>query len=182
MDTWLVVLLVILALLVVGAIAPYLYMQRRRSKELRSRFGPEYERAVSERGRRDAEKELNQRAERVKRLHIRDLDPDERRLFAENWRSVQAHFVDEPAAAIGDADRLVQRVMDRRGYPTGSDFEQRSADISVDHPEVVTNYREAHAIAARHEREGVSTEELRQAMIHYRALFAELLGEVAAQR
>jgi hypothetical protein len=182
MDTWVIVTLVVIAVLALAAIAAYWYMEKqRRSEELQRRFGPEYEREVDAKGRSQAERELNGRAERVQKLHIRDLDPGERQRYSEQWRSVQAHFVDEPTEAIGDADRLCQEVMDKRGYPVG-DFEQQAADISVDHPEVVSNYRQAHAIAQQHDRDGATTEELRQAMVHYRALFSELLGEVAAGR
>jgi hypothetical protein len=181
MDTWVIVTLVVIAVLALAAIAAYWYMEKqRRSEELQRRFGPEYEREVDARGRSKAERELSTRAERVEKLRIRELDPQERQRYGEQWRSVQAHFVDEPAGAIGDADRLCREVMEKRGYPVG-DFEQQAADISVDHPEVVSNYRQAHAIAEQHEREGATTEQLRQAMVHYRALFSELLGEVAAR-
>lgn len=180
MDT--TVVLVIVAVLVVGAIAAYWYLeQQRKSKDLQERFGPEYEREVDSKGRRGGERELSGRAERVEKLQIRELEPADQQRFSDEWRNVQAHFVDEPAEAISDADRLVQEVMDKRGYPI-SDFEQQAADVSVDHPEVVAHYREAHSIAEAHERGGADTEQLRQAMIHYRALFSELLGGVAARR
>ena len=157
------------------AAAAWFFLQKRRSKQLREGFGPEYDHAVREHGdRRRAESDLQERQKRVERLHIRDLSPEERARFADAWRSTQARFVDDPPATIAEADRLVGEVMETRGYPVG-DFEQRSADISVDHPHVVTNYRAAHAIAGAQERGEASTEDLRQAMVHYRALFEELL-------
>jgi hypothetical protein len=182
MDTGIIIALVVIALLVIAAVAAFVMMRKKHSEELRTKFGPEYDRAVEGTGRRsEAEKELDRRAERVQKLHIKELSADDQQRFAEEWRQVQARFVDDPSATLGEADKLVQRVMDKKGYPV-SDFEQQAADISVEHPEVVNNYREAHGIAEAHEREGASTESLRQAMIHYRALFSELLGEVATRR
>jgi hypothetical protein len=149
---------------------------KRKSSGLKERYGDEYDRTVSEAGKRkDAEKELQEREKRVERLKIKELSDDQRQRYADDWRGVQARFVDNPESSIKEADDLVQKVMDARGYPI-TDFEQQAADVSVDHPQVVANYREAHAIAMRHSEQGVSTEELRQAMIHYRALFNELLG------
>ena len=149
---------------------------KRRSGALKERYGDEYDRTVSEAGKRkDAEKELQEREKRVERLKIKELSDEQRRHYGDDWHGVQARFVDNPEGSIKDADELVQKVMDARGYPI-TDFEQQAADVSVDHPQVVANYREAHAIAVRHSEQGVSTEELRQAMIHYRALFSELLG------
>ena len=182
MDTGVIIALVVIAILVVAAVAIFMTMKKKHSEELRGRFGPEYDRAVQDKGQRsEAEKELDRRAERVEKLRLKDLTPDDRRRFSDEWREIQARFVDEPAGTLGDADRLIQRVMDKRGYPM-SDFEQQAADISVEHPQVVSNYRQAHSIAVAHEREGVSTEDLRQAMIHYRSLFSELVGEVATRR
>ncbi len=169
--------LIVLAIVVVVvlAIVAWAIMQRQRSEELRQRFGPEYDRAVAERGdQRRAEAELEERRKRVEQLHIRLLTPEERERFAEAWRMTQARFVDEPSVAIEEADRLVTDVMETRGYPVG-DFEQRAADISVDHPDVVSNYRAAHAIARANARGEANTEDLRQAMVHYRALFEDLL-------
>jgi hypothetical protein len=174
MDTTTGIVLVIALVVVVGVVA-WLVMQRRRTEELRKRFGPEYDRTVSEQGDlRRAESELEARKQRVERLDIRPLSPEEHERFAEAWQSAQALFVDEPATAIKEADRLVAEVMRDRGYPVG-DFEQRVADISVDHPNVVTNYRAAHAIALANERGEANTEDLRKAMIHYRGLFEDLL-------
>jgi hypothetical protein len=168
-----IVIGVLVALAVV--VIAFVLMQKRRSDELRGKFGPEYERLVRERGdARHAEQELNTRVERVKQLHIKPLPAEERDHFAEAWRSDQARFVDDPKAAVLEADRLVADLMQRRGYPVG-DFEQRAADISVDHPHVVQNYRIAHDIAVREQHGEASTEDLRKAMVHYRALFEDLL-------
>jgi len=174
MDNPLVLILVI-ALVVAVAAAAWLYTRKRRTDELRGRFGPEYDRAVEAHDDpRSAEKTLEERQERVERLQIRALEPREREQFAERWRSVQAQFVDDPSGATKEADRLVAEVMQTRGYPVG-DFDQRASDISVDHPHVVENYRAAHGIALRNERGETETEDLRQAMVHCRALFDDLL-------
>jgi hypothetical protein len=174
MDTSTAVILAIAVILIVGIVA-WIMMQRRRTEELRKRFGPEYDRVMSERGdARQAESELAARQKRVEGFDIHPLAPGERERFIEAWRSTQARFVDAPAAAIKEADRLVTEVMRARGYPVG-DFEQRAADVSVDHPTVVENYRAARAIALANERGEAGTEELRQAMVHYRALFEDLL-------
>jgi len=142
---------------------------------LRKRFGPEYDRVISERGdARQAESELAARQKRVDTFDIRPLEAAERDHFIDAWRATQARFVDAPAEAINDADRLVSEVMQARGYPVG-DFDQRAADVSVDHPIVVENYRAARAIAVANQRGDASTEDLRQAIVHYRALFEDLL-------
>jgi hypothetical protein len=178
-SVWIILLVV---LVVVGG-ATVLYLQQQRTRQLRSRFGPEYDRSVRELGgRRRAEAELERRQERIAHLDICPLSGEDRDRFTEAWRSVQALFVDDPARAIAEADRLVTEVMRLRGYPV-SDFEQRAADISVDHPRVVENYRAAYAIARRRERGEANTEDLRQAMVHYRALFEDLLEtEPATER
>ncbi|HEU5103186.1 MAG TPA: hypothetical protein VFU22_29395 [Roseiflexaceae bacterium] len=174
MDTLVVILVLIVLAVAVGAIV-WMTMQRRRTEELRQRFGPEYDHAVQELGdQHEAEAELQARQKRVERLNIQPLEPAERDRFVTAWRSTQAQFVDEPTAAITKADRLVAEVMRARGYPVG-DFEQRAADISVDHPDVLEHYRVAHTIALANERGQANTEDLRQAMVHYRALFEELL-------
>lgn len=174
MDPEIWIALIVLAL-VVGAALGWFLLKAQRSRHLRSRFGPEYEHEVERTGdRRVAEKTLERREQRVKKLEIRPLPPAEQQRFAEAWRAVQARFVDEPARAVAEADRLVREVMRARGYPT-SDFEQQAEDISVDHPHVVENYRAAHDLALRSERGQASTEDLRQAMVHYRALFEDLL-------
>ena len=168
-----IVIGVLVALAVI--IVAFVLMQKRRSEELRGKFGPEYERLVRERGdARHAEQELGERVQRVQQLHIKPLSPEHRTRFAEAWRSDQARFVDDPKGAVVEADRLVADLMQVRGYPVG-DFEQRAADVSVDHPHVVQNYRTAHDIAVREQRGKASTEDLRKAMVHYRALFEDLL-------
>jgi hypothetical protein len=150
--------------------------QRRRSEQLRERFGPEYEHTVEETGdKRKAEAELAARAERVRSLDLHPLNAEQRHRFAQSWRSVQASFVDNPAGAVQQADRLVAEAMKARGYPVG-DFEQRAADISVDHPQIVQNYRSAHDIAMRNSQGKASTEDLRKALVYYRNLFDELLA------
>jgi hypothetical protein len=173
---------IIIAVLVVIVVAlgGLLYFQRHRSDQLRSRFGPEYDRAVKESGGKSkAEANLVEREKRVKSLSIRPLEPSDRARFTRFWQNVQAEFVDDPEGSIGHADSLLDEVMSARGYPV-SDFEQMSADISVDHPAVVQNYRVAHEIALRHERGKANTEDLRQAMIHYRSLFEELVTDASA--
>jgi len=168
-------LILIIALAVVIGIVVWIMSQRRRTENLRKQFGPEYDRAVTEHGdQRRAEAELAARQARVEQLHIRQLEPADRERYSATWRSTQARFVDEPAVAIAEADRLVAEVMHARGYPVG-DFEQRVADISVDHPDVVSNYRAARAIALANERGEANTEDLRKAMVYYRALFEDLL-------
>ena len=168
----------IIALIAVGIIvALVLYLDRRRSTALRERFGPEYERAVGEVGdKRKAEAELAAREKRVRKFQIRALTPEERARFSDSWKQAQALFVDAPSEAAAQADILVKELMQARGYPMG-DFEQRAADISVDHPELVNNYRAARDIALRNNAGQATTEEIRQAMVHYRSLFDELLEE-----
>ena len=169
---------VALIVMVVTGIAAWLLIRKRRTKRLRTQFGgAEYARAVKEGGgRRRAEAGLDERADRVEGLHIRPLTPGDRTRFVASWGRVQARFVDGPGGAVTDADQLLGDVMSARGYPV-SDFEQRAADISVDHPLVLENYRAAHQSALRQTRGQASTEDLRQAMIHYRTLFEELVGE-----
>ena len=169
---WIVIAVAAVALVALLAVAA---LTRRRTSELRERFGPEYDRTVEERGgRRPAEAELASRVERRERLEIRHLSSESRERYLESWQQVQAEFVDEPAGAVNKADRLVTAVMDDRGYPM-DEFERRAADISVDYPQVVERYRSAHGIARKNEEGEATTEDLRQAMKHYRALFEELL-------
>lgn len=176
MPEWLWILIVVAALVVIGLIA-WAVLARRRSEHLRERFGPEYDRTVSEQGgRRDAETELQRREEKRERLDIVPLSSESRERYLGSWREVQTGFVDEPTRALTEADRLVTDVMRERGYPM-DEFDQRVADISVDHPQVVEHYREAHAIQLASENDETSTEDLRQAVVHYRALFEELLDE-----
>jgi hypothetical protein len=173
METWQIAVIVVGVLLVVSV--AWIATQRQRTQRLTERYGPEYQRTVESAGdRREGERELDARQERVKRFEIRALSTDERDRYLAGWNESQAHFVDDPPGAISQADQLVQEVMRARGYPM-VDFEQRAADISVDHPHVVDEYRAAHRIAERHASSGVETEDLRQAMVHYRALFDDLL-------
>jgi hypothetical protein len=177
METWMWVAIALAAVVVLAAVALWLwYSQRRKatSQRLQQQFGDEYDRTVDRSGRKSAEAELLDRQQRVEKMHIRPLSEPELRRFADRWHSTQTDFVDEPGTAVAQADSLVGEVMQARGYPVG-DFEQRAADVSVDHPAVVQNYRAAHALAVRHQRARASTEDLRQAMIHYRALFTGLL-------
>ena len=176
-----VVLLVIVAIIAIAVIS-FLVARKRRSQRLRERFGPEYDRVVQSEGEiRRAEGVLEMRAKRREQFVIRPLTPDTYTSFAERWRSVQALFVDDPKGSVSQADELVVELMNTLGYPM-ADFEQRSADISVDHPVVVENYRAAHDIALRHQRGEASTEDLRKAMVHYRSLFNELLQTSQPER
>ena len=176
MDTGVIIAIVVIAVIAVVAMGAVMMMRKKESGRLRERFGPEYDQAVAQGGnRREAEQQLAEREKRVEKLRLREIEPEQRSAFAEAWRSTQARFVDDPATAVREADTLVQRVMDTRGYPM-TDFDQQAADISVDHPEVVTNYRAAHAIAEASKEDKATTEDLRQAMVHYRSLFSELLG------
>ena len=176
MPTWAwIVIAVVAALIVIGAIAAW--MQQRRRTQLKERFGSEYDRTVSEEGdRRAAEKDLADRERKRERLDIVPLSPEAQAKYSESWREVQGQFVDDPADAVNEADGLVTSVMRDRGYPI-DDFDQRAEDISVDHPEVVQNYRAAHDVyvKASNGDGGASTEDLRQGFVHYRALFTELL-------
>jgi hypothetical protein len=171
---WIVIALVVIVAI---ALAVWAAMRRRRTESLRQQFGSEYDRTVEQTGRpRDAESELEERRRRREELDIRPLAAGARERYAEEWRGVQARFVDDPAGAVGQADTLVTQVMRERGYPM-DDFDQRAADVSVDHPGVVGDYRAAHDISTRSANGRTDTEDLRQAMVHYRALFEELLEE-----
>jgi hypothetical protein len=175
METW-VWVLVIVAVAVVAVVA-WLLVRGGRTRGLRRDFGPEYERTMARAGDRGvAESDLRERRERVSALEIRPLSQADRDRFASEWTKVQAEFVDTPSEAVTDADELIQQVMTSRGYPV-EDFDRRAADVSVEHPRVVENYRSAHSIAvkeARAEGDG-DTEALRKAMVYYRSLFDELL-------
>jgi hypothetical protein len=175
MDPKLWVLAVLVILII--AVLAVLYVRKRRNTtaDLRKKFGSEYDRAVLVHGTgRKAEEKLEDREKRVEKLNIRDLDPIEHERFVKQWEAVQSRFVDSPKGAVAEADDLLSSLMKVRGYPV-SDFDQRAADISVDHPRVVENYRSAHEIALRVGKDQASTEELRTAMIHYRWLFEELV-------
>jgi hypothetical protein len=176
MNTTYVIVLTVAFLLLFGIVIGLAFSGRRRSKNLQQRFGPEYDRIVQETGsQKAAEVELEQRRKHVENLNIRPLTKIERDRYLDDWTAVQSKFVDDPARAIKDADRLIIEVMLVRNYPMAN-FEERAADISVNYPELVSNYRAAHEIAQQNERETADTEELRQAMVYYRSLFNELLG------
>ena len=168
-----VIAVVVVLLIIVGAVA---LARRNRSKSLQDRFGPEYQRAVRESGgsRSEAERELARRQDRVKRMHIEELPPGAKTRYAEEWRTVQTRFVDEPQAALVNADRLISNVMRDRGYKVDN-YDQTVADLSPDHPNVLQNFRVAHTITERSETGEASTEDLRQAMVHYRSLFDDLV-------
>ena len=175
MTTTMMIVLAIAAIVVAGALA--WYFQRQQSQRLKARFGPEYDRMRDEVGDvRRAEAALAARENRVHKLHIRALSEPEKARFAEVWRHIQTLFVDEPNGAVREADHLVNEVMTAKGYPI-ADFKQRSADVSVDHPIVMEHYRAARSIAERNEAGSASTEDLRQAVVHYRALFEDLLEQ-----
>lgn len=168
-------MIVIAVVVLVIAALFWLYMRRRRTAAFRQKFGSEYNRALLVHGsERKAEAKLADREKRVEQLTIRDLDSFEHERFAKQWENVQARFVDSPKGAVMEADDLVAVLMKTRGYPV-SDFDQRAADISVDHPKVVENYRSAHETSMRVGNFEATTDELRAAMIHYRALFEELM-------
>jgi hypothetical protein len=160
-------------------LAAWAYASRRRRVHLRERFGPEYERTVEAVGPARADAILGERAQRVSRFNLHKLTQEQADAFAREWRRIQARFVDDPAGAVGEADHLVTQVMMARGYPL-EDFDRRADDLSVDHPVVVQNYRVAKTLALRRHRGEAETEEMRQAVVNYRALFDELL-EVAAR-
>lgn len=165
----------IIALLALLALAAWLFSRRKQSYRLAQRFGPEYGHAVDKLGSRSkAEAELKARESRVERLNIVALTPTDAARFSQAWSDLQGRFVDNPKGVVVQADQLVRELMAKRGYPVG-DFERRAADISVDHPAVVDHYRAAQAIALRDKRGEADTEELRKAVVHYRALFDELL-------
>jgi hypothetical protein len=167
---------IVIAVVVVAA-AIILITRNQRSKRLRTRFGPEYSRVIGETGSKtQAEEKLEKLERRVERFDLRPLSPVVRANFVAGWQKIQSRFVDDPKGALTEADKLIQAVMATRGYPV-TDFEQRAADISVNHPLIVENYRAGHDIAVPHSKGRASTEDMRQAMIHYRTLFAELADE-----
>lgn len=175
MTTTQTIIIVLVVLAVVVAAAAGWYLLRRR--ELRRRFGPEYDRAVSEQDSiLAAERELRSRQRRHATLELRDLSPDSRERYASEWQTVQAQFVDSPNEAVGAADELVTRLIAERGYPT-EEYDDQLAHLSVEHARTLGHYRDAHEIHLRNERGEATTEQLRQALVHYRALFADLLGK-----
>ena len=172
-----VMLIVIVVVVLALGIGLWMYIRKERTQKLRSKFGPEYDKALGEhRDRGHAESELQKRATRVARFSIHPLKAEDHSRYSEDWRREQSLFVDDPRAAVNHADTLVQDVMQTRGYPVG-DFDQNAADLSVDHPRVVENYRTAHEIALREGRGPGTTEDLRKAMVSYRALFEDLLSQ-----
>lgn len=178
MEMWMVITVAaVAAVLLVAIVALVMQAQRRRkgTERLQSKFGSEYNKAVGIVGRKKGEADLEERQERVQGFELHPLGASEAERFTGLWTATQARFVDDPGGAIADADRLLSEVMQARGYPV-SDFEQRAADLSVDHPEFVANYRAAHAKAVKHSQGGTSTEELRQAMVNYRWLFTDLVA------
>lgn len=175
MSNWLVVVLVIVIIVVVG-LAVYGAVATRR-RRLRERFGPEYDRVVAERdGRSAAERELRERERRHADLDIKPLSDESRARYAQAWQDVQAQFVDQPGDAVNAAHELMTRLIAERGYPT-DDYDERMAQLSVDHASTLGHYRDANEISMRHKRGEAETEDLRQALVHYRALFADLLGD-----
>jgi hypothetical protein len=170
-TTQVIVLILVLVLFAAAALA----FERTKRNQLRRQFGQEYDRTVEhEGGTRAADKELSQRTQRHDKLEVRALRPEARDAYAEQWRETQEHFVDEPRQAVREADVLVARVLQERGYPVG-DFDQQARDVSVEHADLVGHYRSAHDVFVRNEEGAATTEELRAAMVHYRELFADLL-------
>jgi hypothetical protein len=164
-------------LMIIAGLFFWLYIRKHRktTASLRQKFGPEYDRVLLEHGsERKAEARLADREKRVEKLKIRDLNSTEFELYTKRWESAQSHFVDSPKGAVAEADDLVSSVMKTRGYPV-TDFDQRAADISVDHPRLVEDFRSAHAIALRVGKNEATTEDLRTAMIHFRSLFEDLV-------
>jgi len=179
MDTNTTVIVVVL-IVAVAVLLGIMLTRKRQSRHLRSHFGTEYDRAMDKTGdRKKAERELHAREKRVAKFELRPLPPLDRSRYLATWTALQATFVDDPASAVRNADDLLGEIMGARGYPM-SDFEQRAADLSVDHPTVVQNYRAAHAIALKHQHGDAGTEDLRQALIHYRGLFDELVNDDVA--
>lgn len=173
---WVLIAVVVVLVLMVGGLLGLLARQRR-ARRLREDFGPEYEREVAKRGdQRAAERELQERRKRHDGFEIRPLQPSARADYRQRWEATQRAFVDDPGAAVGQASALLRQVMHERGYPVDGDFEQLAADVSVEHPVVVQNYRAAQAISMRAHNGQAGTEDLRQSLVHFRALFGELLA------
>ena len=170
-------ILVAVVFLIIGVLVAMAFTRVQRTKQLKERFGPEYDRAMNELGnKRQAEDELAARLAHVNALQIRPLTAEEVNRYALAWQETQTEFVDEPLTALQKADHLIREVMKAKGYPV-EDFEQRAADISVDYPELVTDYRGLHLIAVKQKEDDVSTEDMRQAMVHGRALFENLISK-----
>lgn len=174
-TTYTLILIVVLALVVLGILLSQVFIRRRRSERLHDHFGSEYDHTVQVLGdEKEAQIELKERQKHVEALDIHPLSATERERYLVDWAAVQSKFVDEPGQAIVEADRLIMEVMQMRAYPV-SDFEQRAADLSVNYPALVSNYRAARVIALKNEQQQADTEELRQAMIYYHSLFDELV-------
>lgn len=181
MPVWGWIAIAVVAAIIVLAFIARGIAAKKRTSHLQDRFGPEYDRVAGSTGSKsDAESQLAEREERRDDLDVKPLPQASRERYLEWWRTVQAQFVDDPKGAIGAADQLIQSVMAERGYPT-EDFDQRAADLSVDHPDLVQHYREGHKLAESSRGNGASTEDLRQAMVHYRALFEQLVEPVAEE-
>lgn len=180
MDTTYIIIITVAVLVIASLFLAPGFARRQRAKKLQTKFGPEYDRTVETLGdEKKAQAELDERRKRVEALNIQPLSASDRGHYLSDWADVQSKFVDEPGQAIVDADRLIKEVMQLRAYPV-ADFDQRAADISVNYPSLVENYRAAREIAIKNEQQQANTEELRQAMIHYRSLFEELLGKESA--
>jgi hypothetical protein len=180
MNTATIVILVVAIALI--AILAWMLIRKERTKKLRSRFGPEYDRTIEQYGTAaKAEQDLEKRQKRMQKVNIRPLTPDEKERFATRWQALQSRFVDDPSGTIRDADRLIVEIMTARGYPM-VDFVGRAEDLSVDHPLVVSRYRTALEIAAKHEKGAANTEDLRRAVVCYRELYEELLERQLAPR
>ena len=178
-ETLIPVIIVVAALIVIAAV---LITRQRKSKHLKEQFGPEYDRAVDQHGNaRNAEVILLEREKRVEKFSLRPLTPSDRERYAEEWAAIQRRFVDDPASAVNQADTLVNTVLAARGYPIG-EAEQRAADISVNYPSLVQNYRSARGVMLRHSQSQASAEDLRLAMVNFRSLFGELLETAKPQR
>jgi hypothetical protein len=174
MSSTQVVLIIVVLLVILAVGAGVWYASRRRA--LRHRFGPEYDRAVAESdSRAAAERELRERERRHDELELRELDPESRERYSASWEEIQARFLDDPNAAVREADELVTRLIAERGYPT-DDYDEQLAHLSVEHARTLGHYRDAHEISQASERGDATTEQLRQALVHYRELFADLLG------
>ena len=174
MSPTLTIVLIIVVLVIIAAIV--YGVQAGRRKKLQNTFGPEYDRVVADTGNRtEAEKELREREKRHAGLELKELSPESQQRYRAAWEEVQIQFVDNPSEAVGTADELVTRLITERGYPT-AEYDERLADLSVEHANTLQHYREAHGISERNAAGQASTEDLRQALVHYRALFADLLG------
>jgi hypothetical protein len=179
MDTGIIIAIVVIAAIVIVAGLWYMTSQKNRSEQLRRDFGPEYDRTIDNSGdRKQAERELEERRKRVEGLKLRELGRDEQVTYAEEWRGIEARFIDNPSGTLDEADRTARKVMVDIGYPM-TDAEQEAADLSVHHAGVVEHYRTAHIVM---QNSAASTEDIRQAMVHYRSVMDELLPNTSIKR